>query len=412
MDDGRQTKVFWMVCAVGMLTRLGVIWVYAATGHADPALPDEVQYWDMAHSLADGEGLMDEFGYRATRMPVFPGFCSLFVGLENGRLIALSVQGILGALACGFTACLGAQVVPPANKLQVSMLAGLLVAFDPFLVYFSKLLLTESLFICALCAALCVAWRTTRSEIACGWFRWIVSGVLFGLCIYLRPSSAGLVVCWCLFTLVRRRLDRAGLAGVCGLAATVMFLLLPWAARNQSVLGERIWLTTRAGISLYDGVRPGADGTSDLAAIKDTGQGELEWNETFKARARREIRDQPGRILRLAGLKFLRTWNLWPNAQGYRSVWIKVIAGTWTIVVLASAVCGIRALWRSKATMVGLLLPAAYFTALHIVFVGSVRYRLPAMPMLEVLAAWGIIWILVRSRGSDSHLTKAAGRDE
>jgi len=190
-----------------------------------------------------------------------------------------------------------------------------------------------------------------------------------------------------------------------------MFLLLPWAVRNQSVLGERIWLTTRAGISLYDGVRPGADGASDLAAIKDTGQSELEWNETFKAQARREMRDQPGRILRLAGLKFLRTWNLWPNAEGYRSVWIKIVAGTWTIIVLALAVCGIRALWRSKATIVGLLLPAAYFTALHMLFVGSVRYRLPAMPMLEILAAWGIIWLLVRSRKSDSPLTTMPGHD-
>lgn len=411
MDDGRQIKVFWLVCAAGMLTRLGVIWLFAAAGRTDPALPDEVQYWEMAHSLADGAGLVDELGYRATRMPVFPAFCSLFVGLENGRLIALSVQAILGALACGFTAGLGAQVVPSANKLQVSLLAGLLVAFDPFLVYFNKLLLTESLFTCALCAALYVAWRTTRRELACGWFRWMVAGVLFGLCIYLRPSSAGLVVCWCLFTLVRRRFDRGGLAGVCGLAATVMFLLLPWAVRNQSVLGERIWLTTRAGISLYDGVRPGADGASDLAAIKDTGQSELEWNETFKAQARREMRDQPGRILRLAGLKFLRTWNLWPNAEGYRSVWIKIVAGTWTIIVLALAVCGIRALWRSKATIVGLLLPAAYFTALHMLFVGSVRYRLPAMPMLEILAAWGIIWLLVRSRKSDSPLTTMPSHD-
>ncbi len=404
-------KVFWLVCAVGMLTRLGVIWLFAATGDDGAALPDEVQYWHMAHSLADGAGLMDEFGYRATRMPLFPGFCSLFVGLENGRLIALTAGGVLSALACGFAAGLGAQVAAPENKLQVSVLAGLLVAFDPFLVYFNKLLLTESLFICALCAALCVAWCTTRSGFACGWVRWMVSGVLFGLCIYLRPSSAGFVVCWCLFTVVRRRFDRAGLAGVCGLVVTVVLLLLPWALRNQSLLGERIWLTTRAGISLYDGVRPGADGASDLAAIKDTGQGELEWNETFKVRAWEEIRDRPRHIVRLAGLKFLRTWNLWPNAEGYRSLWIKIIAGTWTVAVLASAMCGIRALWRSKAAIVGLLLPAAYFTVLHMVFVGSVRYRLPAMPMLEILAAWGIIWLFGRLRGSDSQVACVAGRD-
>ena len=34
--------------------------------------PDEQQYWDMAASLMAGEGLKDELGFRATRMPLYP----------------------------------------------------------------------------------------------------------------------------------------------------------------------------------------------------------------------------------------------------------------------------------------------------------------------------------------------------
>ena len=39
----------------------------------------------------------------------------------------------------------------------------------------------------------------------------------------------------------------------------------------------------------------------------------------------------------------------------------------------------------------GLLLsPAIYFTLLHVIFVGSIRYRLPAMPLLFLFAAAAI----------------------
>ena len=41
-----------------------------------------------------------------------------------------------------------------------------------------------------------------------------------------------------------------------------------------------------------------------------------------------------------------------------------------------------------------LVLPAVYFSAVHSVFVGSVRYRLTTMPLLEILAAvaWIALW--------------------
>jgi hypothetical protein len=216
------------------------------------------------------------------------------------------------------------------------------------------------------------------------------------LCVYLRPSALGLVVGWWGFVLFRRRFDKTALLGVCGWTLMLLMMLSPWAARNKSITGEWVWLTTRLGISLYDGVHPDATGASNLGDVKATGQSELVWNRDFKTKAWQHIRTEPGRMIRLAGRKFMRTWNLWPNAEGFRSVGIKVTLGAWTALVLLSAAWGTKTRHAAPAAIMGLLLPAIYFTLLHMLFVGSVRYRLPAMPMIVVLSAVGIASLLSR----------------
>ena len=396
MPKNNFTSVFLFVVAAGAVMRLGVVWYYAESLDA-PQLPDEVQYWNMARSIADGQGLEDELGYRASRMPLYPAFLAPFAKLTNGLAFALALQAVFSALACGFTSLLAWRIAPDRIRALAAVIAGLLVALDPFLIYFCRLLLTESLFVCALSALLAVSWPVTEKNSRCGPWRWLASGVLCALCVYLRPSGVALLVGWWAFVLFRRRFDKTAVLGVCGWMLMLVLMLSPWAARNKSVTGEWVWLTTRMGISLYDGVHPEATGASNLGDIKATGQSELVWNRDFKTKAWQHIRTEPGRMIRLAGRKFVRTWNLWPNAEGYRGVWIKVTLGAWTALILLTAAWGTRTVRAAPAAIMGLLLPAIYFTLLHMLFVGSVRYRLPAMPMIEVLSAVGIAALLART---------------
>jgi hypothetical protein len=173
------------------------------------------------------------------------------------------------------------------------------------------------------------------------------------------------------------------------------------------VTGDWCWLTHRAGISLYDGVGPQALGTSDLGDVKQSeavrGLDEVAWNRYFFDHAVAAIKTDPERVLKLAGVKLTRMWNPIPNVQTYRSRAVRWFSAAWTIPTFALAAVGVMLLSIGKLrgglrTALFLLLPAMYFSAVHSLFVGSVRYRLAAIPMIEILAAVALMAIYDRIR--------------
>lgn len=367
--------------------------------------PDEQQYWLMAESLATGDGLRDELGFRAGRMPLYPAFLSLFTKYDHGIFLARFVQGILGAA----TACLAALIGARLGGRQIGLLAGLAVALDPFQVFFAPLLLTEAPFTAVLVLLTCILFHIAPGATSSddrgtlqgnnasrpGLLRWLAAGVIAAVCVYLREASLGLVLFMPGFTAFCIRTRRAATGAMLAWAVVVVSLI-PWAVRNKNLLGDYVFLTTRGGISLYDGLGPQADGSSDLGDIKDSPDvrhlGELERNRHFLRESLRYAQGNPGHVASLALTKAGRTWSISPNAEGYQSKAAAMVSAIWCIPLYVLALLGALSLIRQRRsqTAIFLLLPVVYFTCLHMIFVGSVRYRIPAMPMLEILAAIGL----------------------
>jgi hypothetical protein len=398
-------KTFAIIFLIALSAR--ATWgTYRHVTRADTApvleFPDEQQYWMIAESLASGNGMRDELGFRASRMPLYPATLSFFARLSGGVLLAMVFHWLIGALAATVAAALAGRLVNP----RVGGVAGLLVAVDPFLVFSSSLLLTETPFILAmLLLFLALAQLVTVRSPTIPLGRILAVGLLSALCVHLRESSLGLILGVLLLVALRRRFDPPACKLIGGTLFVVVLTLVPWMLRNNAILGEPVWLTTRGGISLYDGVGPQADGTSDLGDIKAMPEvanlTELQWDDYFMRKAMSAIRDDPGRVLKLAIVKIRRMWNPMPNVETYQSAMVRLIAAVWCIPTFALAIAGgiILLKRRDRVAMwrVGLLLlPTIYFTALHSVFVGSIRYRLPAVVTLEILAAVAIVGMWTR----------------
>lgn len=98
-------------------------------------------------------------------------------------------------------------------------------------------------------------------------------------------------------------------------------------------------------------------------------------------------------MIELAAIKFGRYWSPWPNAASVRSPLATVVGALVTVPVFVLVALGawrVRHDARSLALLAG---PVLYFMAIHLVFVSSVRYRLPGMVPAFGLAGLGVDWV-------------------
>jgi hypothetical protein len=186
-------------------------------------------------------------------------------------------------------------------------------------------------------------------------------------------------------------------------AVITVEVLYPWAERNQRLLGRRVWSTSNDGITLYDGFHPGASGNSDMRFLQSMPEArhmaELERSDYFAARAKQSIREDPGRVISLALRKIARTWSPVPLSDEFGRPLYKLIAAAFAVPFDVLVIFGMVRGALSRRAIVLLLLPALYFTAIHAMSVGSLRYRVPAEPPLAVLAGVGATWLVEQIKG-------------
>lgn len=391
------------VFAVALAVRFAFLAAWPAPADDSPEgwFADEAEYHAIATNLLAGMEFEDAYGRRASRPPGYPLFLAGAYRVSGGGPAAVRLaQALLGAFACLLAAVLAGKWFPrPA-----ALLCGLFAAFYPFLIYFTNLLLSETLFVFLLLAGvllLAEPWKATTDEDGRpngqAWMGVCAGGLVLGLGVLVRSSLLLFPPCLaCLWLVVaRRRLHAAAMS--CALLGCVALVQAPWVARNHRVFERPVLTTLQVGQSLYEGAGPGADGGprmdridwSEAAGGRDLDEYEI--NEFFKREAINHVKSHPLLAARLAFVKLGRLWNPLPNAPEYRSPLFLTASLLSYLPVMVLALVGAAFAWREWRSWCLLVAPALYYSGLHMVFVGSVRYRTPVMPFLMVLSAWGAV---------------------
>lgn len=365
--------------------RLG--WDFSRPAELDQQLGDQFEYLQLGRNLL-GEHELKFFDARfgqtvyAYRTPGYP----LFVAICGGNVRAIQVGQALLDLSTALAIYLLSRQI---FARWPSIVAAGFVLFNPFLIYFSGLVLSESLFTAMLAWGMYLL--VTRRRI------WGL--VVLALSIMVRPSAMGLVVVLAIGEGWARGLGAmVKSAGVA--VGLVLLTLLPWAWRNAHHPAVRawIWTTTNGGITVYDGFNDLADGGSNQAGFLRelktplSRMDEVERDAFLEQQAHRWINEHPGRAIELTAIKIGRTWSPVPLSNEYGGKRLYVVVGL--LFSIPFDICVVLGLWQiaiPRSVKVLLLLPAIYFTGIHALSVGSLRYRLPVEPPMALIAgswAW------------------------
>jgi hypothetical protein len=186
----------------------------------------------------------------------------------------------------------------------------------------------------------------------------------------------------------------------------VALVLLPWGYRNEHVLGRPIWFTTDGGITLYDGNHPGADGSSNQSFVANMPQlksmNEVERNAKLTSLATDFIMANPADALSLAFRKLARTWSPMPLSTAFGTRRNVVVGLTYAVPFDLLVLLGLISKRVPRSAKVFLMMPAIYLTVVHMISVGSLRYRLPAEPPMAILAAAVLSKTLPESKSQES----------
>ncbi len=431
------------ILAVALAVRLlaGVWWQQRLPPGKEFFFPDSESYWELGRRIARGQPY--EFGPERYAIFRTPGYPILLAGLflldsEPPVMCGRALSAVLGTIAVAGVASLARRLFDRRTALVAAGLAALY----PEAIALSTFVLSEAPF-CPLMVWQIVAWTKAwhadaSASRATQWAA--LAGILGGLATLMRPS-------WLLFA------PFAGVIGVALLAwsrsatkgvpyrarllrhlhlltillATMAMTMLPWWARNYLIAGRFVPTTLQVGASLYDGLSPIATGASDMQFVApfvaeqraaDAQSSEL--RGTFEDRLDERMKDasltwaseNPGRVAELMWIKLRRMWSPLPNAAELGGNLTRLLlALTYTPVIVLAAVGAWRFCRRDWPYLL-LVLPAVYFTCLHVIFVSSIRYRQPAMFLLIVLAA-GVMseWIAASARLMETQRDRKTERE-
>lgn len=412
----------------------------------------------VASGLPYEYGGVDSRAFRAPGYPlVLAATIFLSSGLgDQGVVLAARIVGcLLGVLTIALLMVATYQLASltklgPPFVVRATLACGILASLYLGAIGMSIFILSEAIF-CPLMVLSLFAWNQASLPGAKSRVRWqLLAGSATGAACLCRPSWLLWPGLLALISLVRWRwpqsfsnayivsknsshdADRETVPlskvllplFVFGFAMAAM--MSPWWIRNYVVFQAFIPTTLQVGASLYDGLHDGASGASDegMRFTLETEQALREfdrlWNE--KNRASPELQAFPSERLvpfeirlnqalfskaiswavenpyataRLALIKFAKMWTPWPTAKEIGGLSVRITEAVGYLVIVGLAIVGFMTISPGlRYPAIIYASPVLYFAVLHTIFVGSVRYRQPAILVLTIVSGIGAAWML------------------
>jgi hypothetical protein len=423
----RRRVDFWLVFAVLLGIVLRVVPVYRWGFGA--LVRDEAQYANLGRNIVAGNGLISPQDWLWA--PAYPYLIALFQTLMEGTAVTRTLpyfQCLVGGLTCIVVYAITLRVF---ENRKAAVLAALMYAVHPTLIYFSGRLWCEAIYGPVLLSMVLSTLWARDGRAARAW----VPGLLLGLCVLLRgvatyiPPLVVLALLWPdpdkgYRDALRRRYRHALMMGVALLVAVAPYSMHASAKHgglivSDATVGNLMYLgnndftpiTFDYGNGVFKQIARGASTRHGRKHCKASTP--AEWNQCEVDKGVEWILDNPGTFLsrmpmRTAQLvnphSFLTRALRWGKYDGVpwwlKELLILAIAGT-TFAILLGGTVGVCARGRGPYAWLAVGI-VAYTVAASAALYGLTRFRIPIEPLWMIylaglLAEPKVAWEALRS---------------
>ena len=356
----------YIILLVGLLVR-----VLAAIFYPVEIFTDSVTYYDAAQNLINGEFISSDYV-----MPLYPlwiAFCVLFFDPLMGDVL-ISTMTIYVVMKLSFEIF---------HNEFAALISGFLLAVYPHAVFYSISGLSETFYVFLLTASLLLLYKK----------KYFYGCVFFVLSILTRPSLffLGPFIVFFISYFVHQNSIKDTVRILFLYCLVYSFFISPWLIHNHLKYGDFVHLTLSKGVVMYTGNNPlnksggGVEGVdSDIRRFSSI-KNPIERDQALMDSAVRYIIDKPGVFVRNSLNKFVRFWRVWPYAPQYQDILIKIISFVSYVPVLIASLLFVFTCSRDVLIRVfPIMMMIVYLTLIHMVTIGSIRYRFPLEPFLII----------------------------
>jgi Flp pilus assembly protein TadD len=413
--DGAAAVAWWLFLAALVLRVAYVLELRVSPLASFPVL-DELYHVDWATALAAGDWIGSEVFFRA---PLYPYTLGALFAVFDGSLIAARLaQAVYASLIPVAVFHLGRRVFSK----PVALVAGVVAAVYPFLVYYTHELLIVSLVVLLDVVLILAVLRADESGRRRGW---LVAGLLAGASAVARPSVLIVLPALLAWMWWRARSRRRGARASFVRAAAMVVLgvavfVLPVAARNYAVGKDLVPIASQGGINFFIGNNASSDGVSavlpvlgeaweneDVVRIAEAQVGRSlkpsEVSGFWYERGREFILAEPAEAAKLFARKLVLFWDSYELANnkdvyyfGRMSLVFRGVSWLHFGLIAPLAIVGMFVTVRRNPRAALLLLFVLSYMCGVILFFVNARFRLPVVPFLILFAAAGVFWLLER----------------
>jgi 4-amino-4-deoxy-L-arabinose transferase-like glycosyltransferase len=392
---------------------------------SDGRYDDSVWYDSSARSIAAGDGYTwdptvwvfqdgaavypgeTDTAPSAVWPPGYPAFLAAVYKLTGGSLIAAKLANAALAAASAVLVYLIARRVFDERS---GVIAGVITALFPGLLFFTTVTMAEVLFTFLLLLIVFVVLRWAAPPAQPRPALLVALGALIGAAALTRGELSLFPIALFLVLLALHRSWITAFAWTGLIAVGMAVAFLPWIVRNRVQMDAWVIGTTGVGRVMLQGHNPEADGRPDLYVpltfesqfqdlplpereVRAGSEAQREAIDWALAHPLEELKLIPKRIYYMwredqAGVKWMQS-NKPTFADAANDRWLAVSDGYY-FGVLALAILGAPA-WlahRRDPRLLLILAPIAYYVVIFgVFFIGDDRYHVPVLPLFSILAA-------------------------